>query len=91
MHPTGKREKGGASARRRPWHWWLMILGLAFLAAGAILFLVPMADSEKPHQLLVAGHWLDVPWELGLPALVLGGALLLAGLWRALRGPRTNR
>jgi len=46
---------------------------------------VPVADSEKPHQLLVAGHWLDVPWELGLPALVLGGALLLAGLWRALR------
>jgi hypothetical protein len=67
-----------------------MILGLAFLAAGAVLILVPVADSEKPHQLLVAGHWLDVPWELGLPALVLGGVLLVLGVLMRARALRSS-
>ena len=46
--------------------------------------MVAFGTPEKPNTVYVWGHWLDVRWELGLPLLLLGAALLAAALVRRL-------
>ncbi len=49
--------------------WGLLVL------AGIACFVVPFGTTEKPGAVYVWGHWLDAPWEVGLPLLLLGAVL----------------
>lgn len=48
--------------------------------AGIACFVLPLGTSEKPGAVYVWGHWLDVPWEVGLPLLLLGAVLGVGAL-----------
>lgn len=61
--------------------------GIVFAMAGLVFCTLPaLQGGEKSDAFFAFGHWFDCVWELGLPLLAVGLALLLAaGL---LKSPR---